>query len=59
MQEAHSKLEATAKSLKNSQDATARELVDRQGQLRDLESKADKQREKAQHYKQVHCVCHG
>ncbi|EFJ50762.1 hypothetical protein VOLCADRAFT_103827 [Volvox carteri f. nagariensis] len=52
LQEVHSKLEATAKSLKSSQEATARELVDSQGQLRELEAKAEKQREKALHYKQ-------
>ncbi len=37
-QERYSKLEATAKSLKSSQEATARELVDGQGQLREAQA---------------------
>ncbi|GLC56122.1 hypothetical protein PLESTB_001066700 [Pleodorina starrii] len=52
LQDLHAKLEATVKSLKSSQEVTARELIDRQGQIRELESRAEKQREKAQHYKQ-------
>nr|BCL66244.1 hypothetical protein [Volvox reticuliferus] len=52
LQELHSKLEATANNLKISQEATARELVNSQGKLRELEAQAEKQREKAQYYKQ-------
>ncbi|GLI62873.1 hypothetical protein VaNZ11_005609 [Volvox africanus] len=52
LQELHLKLEATAKNLKTSQEATARDLVDSQGKLRELEAQAEKQREKARHYKQ-------
>ncbi|GLC46557.1 hypothetical protein PLESTB_001621300 [Pleodorina starrii] len=52
LQDIRAKLEATINSLKSSQEITARELVDRQGQLRELESRAEKQHEEAQHYKQ-------
>ncbi|MEW5314480.1 MAG: hypothetical protein WDW38_005976 [Sanguina aurantia] len=47
----HSKLEVTAKVLKDNQEASARELINQQAKLREASSSAEKQKEKAAHYK--------